>query len=138
MTDVIYKVELYASNEGNYYDSCILEKELTFADKELAIKSFDSMLLECNSIIRGSDEYFDTNVYDANILPNIDFLKERKTSRDKIVKWYSYSYEEFYFFDVKLTTHTVEELLKIQNTEYQPVIVKLNYYQDIATDFLNY
>lgn len=134
MKDVIYKLEIYASNEGDYRSFCIIDKELIFADKELAIKSFESMLSECNSIIRSSDEYFNADVYDANILPNIDFLKERETSRADIENWYSYYYSDNYF-DVKLTVHTVEQLLNIQNTEYQPVIVKLNHFQNIATDY---
>lgn len=132
-TDVIYKVELYASIEGGYQSTCIEDKESNFTDKELALKSFNSMLLECNSLIRCNNDYFDDDVYDANILPNIDFLKDRETSRDKIVKWYSYNYSDHYF-DVKLTVHTVEELLNIQNTEYQPVLI-VNHYQNIAADY---
>ena len=133
-TDVIYKVELYGASSDYYADYPIVEKEINFTNKELAIKSFNSMLLEGNSILRSSDDYFPCDEYNVNIIPNIDFLTEEEITEENVLKHYKYKYFDYLFY-VKLTTHTIGKILNIRSNEYAPSIVKKNYYQ--TEEYLN-
>lgn len=132
-TDVIYKTEVYGVYHDCYRDLISIDENQMTANKELAFRTFESMVLECESVIRADDSTHDAELYDANILPNIDFLEEQEIIEDNVLKHYQYKYDDHVFY-VKITVHTVEEILDLSNDEYIPFIHK-NHYQIAAMDY---
>lgn len=134
ITDVIYKTEVYGVSHDFYSDTVSIHKDEMTTNKKLAFETFESMVLECESEIKSDYFTHDEDLYDINIIPNIDFLQEQEITEDNVLKHYQYEYNDYVFY-VKITTHTVEEILNLSNDKYVPVIHP-NHYQIAAEKYL--